>query len=126
MPATRRGLRRSLVSKETLTAAAVLDSVITVARTRPSEARLDGALLDQLTVVRPLLAAADLGLAAYHPDRHYVLAGDVDGIAVTLTGIVARWVIWECALTSSEWTALACPLRRSGTRRIDVGDAVRH
>ena len=75
--------------KETLTAAAVLDSVITVARTGPSEARLDGALLDQLAVVRPLLAAADLGLAAYHSDRHYVLAGGVDGIAVTLTGIVA-------------------------------------
>jgi hypothetical protein len=75
--------------KETLAAAAVLDSVITVARTGPSEAGLDGALLDQLAVVRPLLAAADLGLAAYHSDRHYVLAGGVDGIAVTLTGIVA-------------------------------------
>ena len=61
-------------------AAAIVDSVVSSASTDT----LTGALLAQLAVVRPLIAGADLAPVTYHPDSHYVLAGQAGAAAVTL------------------------------------------
>jgi hypothetical protein len=72
--------------------AAVLDSVITVARPDLETGSTDvlrAALMEQLAVVRPLLR--DLaGLETVHVSgRNYVLAAVTEGVTITLAGVIS-------------------------------------